>query len=228
VPAYRRLHEEIVHLVAAVNAEHGDENWTPVRLLAGEHDHASVLAYYRLADVCVVSSLHDGMNLVAKEFVAARPDGDAALVLSRFTGAAREMGDALLVNPLDLDGFAEALRLALELPVQERRRRMASMRAAVGGHTVYDWAHGLIAELGRAAGGVSAGPPRTAPRGVELVRPPGGDERTFAPRAARPAGRSLSGPGRPAHPWNGLLPGRVPVRGRQRATADRRSRPAPP
>jgi trehalose 6-phosphate synthase len=151
VPAYRRLHDEIARLVDAVNAKHGTEGWTPVRLLAGDHDHRALLAYYRLADVCVVSSLHDGMNLVAKEFVAARPDGGGVLVLSAFTGAARELPDALPVNPFDLDGFADALRLGLEMPAVEKARRMARLRAAVAEKTVYDWAHGLIAELGRAA-----------------------------------------------------------------------------
>jgi hypothetical protein len=106
------------------------------------------------------------MNLVAKEFVAARADGGGALVLSAFTGAARELRDALLVNPFDLDGFADALRLGLELPDAERRRRMARLRAAVTEHTIYDWARDLIVELGRAA---TAGRP-AAPIDLEAAR----------------------------------------------------------
>ena len=101
--------------------------------------------------MCVVSSLHDGMNLVAKEYVGARVDGGGALLLSAFAGAARELTDALLINPFDADGFAEALRRAVEMPLLEGRQRMARMRAAIALNTVYDWADGLIAGLARAA-----------------------------------------------------------------------------
>jgi trehalose 6-phosphate synthase len=97
----------------------------------------------------MVTSLHDGMNLVAKEYVSAREDNDGVLVLSRFTGASREMPDALLINPYDIEGTAEAIHRALEMPAEERRMRMARMRAHVGEHNVYRWAGMLLGELAR-------------------------------------------------------------------------------
>src|SRR5277367_3656400 len=95
----------------------------------------------------LVTSLHDGMNLVAKEFLAARDDEQGVLILSRFTGAARELNDALIVNPYDTEQMAEAIRLALELPAEERKARMQRMRRVVQEHNVYRWAGNLIAEL---------------------------------------------------------------------------------
>jgi trehalose 6-phosphate synthase len=97
----------------------------------------------------MVTSLHDGMNLVAKEFVSVRDDGDGVLILSRFTGASRELRDALLVNPYDVNEVAEAIRAALEIPPEERRSRMARMRAQVREHNIYWWAGLLLSELAR-------------------------------------------------------------------------------
>jgi trehalose 6-phosphate synthase len=97
----------------------------------------------------MVTSLHDGMNLVAKEFVSVRDDGGGALILSRFTGAARELTDALLVNPYDVNATAEAIRAAVEMPDDERRRRMLGMRRVVGEHNIYRWAGLLLDEMSR-------------------------------------------------------------------------------
>jgi alpha,alpha-trehalose-phosphate synthase [UDP-forming] len=151
IPEYQALNDELYHLVVGINRKHGDGAWQPIRLLKANHPRQELLAYFRLADLCVVSSLHDGMNLVAKEFVAGRPDGDAALVLSRYTGAARELADAVVVNPFDVDGFADNLRLALAMPVEEKRRRFARMREVVQGNTVYDWASRMLTYLARVA-----------------------------------------------------------------------------
>jgi trehalose 6-phosphate synthase len=158
VAAYRRLHDEVARLADAVNGRFGAGGWRPVHLLVGEHDRDALLAAYRMADVCLVSPLHDGMNLVAKEFVAARPDRGGALVLSRFAGAARELNDAVQVDPRDADAFADAIALALEMPPAEKRRRMDRMRATVLETTVYDWAGELIG----AAAAVDGRPGRTA------------------------------------------------------------------
>jgi trehalose 6-phosphate synthase len=97
----------------------------------------------------MVTSLHDGMNLVAKEFISVRDDEDGALILSQFTGASAELRDALLVNPYDLDGMAEAVRLALEMPADERRARMGRMRQSVREQNIYRWAGRLLSELRR-------------------------------------------------------------------------------
>ena len=112
-----------------------------------QHSHHEIQRFYRTADVCLVTSLHDGMNLVAKEFVAARPDEQGVLILSRFTGAARELPDALLVNPYDIEQMAEAIRVALEMQSEERKTRMQRMRKVVREHNIYRWAGTLIAEL---------------------------------------------------------------------------------
>jgi trehalose-6-phosphate synthase len=100
-----------------------------------------------MADFCVVSSLHDGMNLVAKEYVASRIDGDGVLVLSAFTGAARELSDALIVNPFAIDEMAAAMHTALSLPATERRHRMNRMRAAVSNNNIYRWAAKIVQTL---------------------------------------------------------------------------------
>jgi trehalose 6-phosphate synthase len=104
-------------------------------------------ALRRLAHFCVVSSLHDGMNLVAKEFVAARSDGDGVLILSRFTGAAAELAEALLINPFDIIGFAAKIKEAIEMPEAERRRRMVKMRRIVAKNNIYKWGADIVSRL---------------------------------------------------------------------------------
>jgi trehalose 6-phosphate synthase len=108
------------------------------------------MALHRLADVCLVTSLHDGMNLVAKEFVASRFDEDGTLILSQFTGAARELTSALLVNPFDPDEIAAAIDVAISMDPAERSRRMRLMRAAVESHNIYRWAGKLLEQTLRA------------------------------------------------------------------------------
>jgi trehalose 6-phosphate synthase len=120
------------------------------------HEHrepAQIAALYRSSAVCVVSSLHDGMNLVAKEFIAARTDLRGVLVLSRFTGAARDLLEAVQVNPFTLDEFGDALHVALSMPPDQQERRMRALANRVRNHTVYDWAAGIL----RAASGMLAG-----------------------------------------------------------------------
>jgi alpha,alpha-trehalose-phosphate synthase [UDP-forming] len=147
VPAYQVVDAEIDQLVEDINWRWGYENWKPVVYLKRQYGPAEMMALHRMANFCVVSSLDDGMNLVAKEFVASRTDGDGALVLSRFTGAARELTSALLVNPFSADELADAIRRALTMPEEERRRRMQKMREAVAENNVYRWAGKFLSAL---------------------------------------------------------------------------------
>jgi alpha,alpha-trehalose-phosphate synthase [UDP-forming] len=147
IPRYHDLGSEVEAEAARINARFVNGNWKPIALLQRHHSHQEILPYYRAADFCMVTSLHDGMNLVAKEFVAARDDEEGALILSQFTGAAREMRDALIVNPYDTDQLADAICVALEMNPEERHTRMHRMRQIVREHNVYRWAGTLISEL---------------------------------------------------------------------------------
>jgi trehalose 6-phosphate synthase len=158
LPAYRDLNEQVQEAADRINWRHGTPGWQPVVFLNEHLGPRDVYLLYRSAAGCVVSSLHDGMNLVAKEFVAARADDRGVLVLSKFTGAARELTDAVLVNPVDTDELAGALHLALTMPIVEQERRMRRMRAQVNDHNIYRWAGMLLSEVGRLAGSVSDPP----------------------------------------------------------------------
>jgi trehalose 6-phosphate synthase len=147
--AYQRLTEEVEAIAARVNERFGDARWKPIVLLREHHEPPAVFRFYRAADVCYVSSLHDGMNLVAKEFVAARDDERGVLVLSRFTGAARELGEALVVNPYDLEEASSALAAALTMPREEQAERMRAMRQLVGDLNVYRWAGRMLMDATR-------------------------------------------------------------------------------
>ncbi len=148
IPTYRRLNEDLNNLVEQINWRHGDPSWRPIVMITEHYDHEHVAALFRQAQACVVSSLHDGMNLVAKEFVAARTDERGVLILSKFAGAAQEMADALLINPYSVDEFAEAMRLALTMPVEEQQRRMQRLRAQVADNNIYRWAGMLLSDAG--------------------------------------------------------------------------------
>src|SRR5439155_11243 len=124
---YQNFEGRVRALAGRVNARFGRGGWEPIRLKVEHHEAPVVNEYYRAADVCVVTSLHDGMNLVAKEFIASRDDEQGVLVLSQFTGAARELHDALLVNPYHSEQCAHALYRALTMPADEQRVRMRSV-----------------------------------------------------------------------------------------------------
>jgi len=143
---YRELNERIEALAQEINGRWATPSWRPIVLLRSHHEPPSVFRHYRAADLCYVSSLHDGMNLVAKEFVAARDDEQGVLVLSQFTGAARDLTEALIVNPYDLQQSSEALAVALRMPVDEQRERMQSMRRIVAEFNVYRWAGRMIVD----------------------------------------------------------------------------------
>ena len=145
---YRSLEREVKSLAQAINRKHGCDGWTPLVLINQNVDAELLAAAYRAADLCLVSSLQDGMNLVAKEFIASQVDERGVLVLSRFTGAAEDMEGAVMINPFNPDGFAASLRHALAMPLAERAERMRRMRQQLANHTIFDWVDAI---LGRAA-----------------------------------------------------------------------------
>ena len=149
IDRYRQLNESVERIAARINARFSRETYRPIVLLRTHHEPPTVFKYYRAANLCYVSSLHDGMNLVAKEFVAARDDEQGVLVLSQFAGAARELTEALIVNPYDLDEAAAALEAALQMPPDEQRARMRSMRAYMAEFNVYRWAGRMLVEAAR-------------------------------------------------------------------------------
>lgn len=152
IPRYRDLVEEVKAVAERINARFESKDnrgWKPIVLAIGHHERTEVARWYRVADLCMVTSLHDGMNLVAKEYVASDREESGALILSRFTGAARELRDALVVNPYDIERVAAALREAVEMEPEERRRRWESMREAVRESNIYRWGARLVDELAR-------------------------------------------------------------------------------
>jgi trehalose 6-phosphate synthase len=149
IPEYRDLNVRVEQLAARLNARFSVGEWRPIALLRAHHEPPAIFRYLRAANLCYVSSLHDGMNLVAKEFVAARDDERGVLVLSRFTGAARELTEALLVNPYDLEEASSALAAALTMPAAEQAERMRAMRSFVADLNVYRWAGRMLVDAAR-------------------------------------------------------------------------------
>ncbi|WP_456640334.1 alpha,alpha-trehalose-phosphate synthase (UDP-forming) [Bradyrhizobium sp. USDA 10063] len=142
--SYASLQAEAEALAAEINQRHGSAGYRPVRLIARHHEPDEVFKLFRAADICIVSSLHDGMNLVAKEFVASREDNTGVLVLSSFAGASREMSEALIVNPYHTMGTADTIARALSMPVEEQAERMMLMRQQIRENNVYRWAGRMI------------------------------------------------------------------------------------
>ncbi len=144
---YKQLNDEIDTLVEEINWRWGTGTWSPVIYLNGYHSQKEMAALHRLASFCVVNSLHDGMNLVAKEYVASRFDSDGVLILSQFTGASRELTDALLINPFSVEQTTQAMQQALEMSADERARRMQKMRELVAANNIYRWAGKFLSAL---------------------------------------------------------------------------------
>jgi trehalose-6-phosphate synthase len=147
IDRYKNFLEEVSAEAERINARFQTGRWKPIVLFRRHHSHQEIERFYRAASLCLVTSLHDGMNLVAKEFVASRADERGVLVLSTFAGAAFELLDALLVNPYDVQQLAEAIRRALDMPEQEQAARMQRLRDGVREHNVYRWAADLLADL---------------------------------------------------------------------------------
>jgi trehalose 6-phosphate synthase len=153
VPAYAEISAEIDREVQRINAKFGlSPEHGPIRYIKKSLELPDLVALYRLARFCIVSSLHDGMNLVAKEFVAARDDSEGVLILSELAGAAQELHEALIINPYDERGFADAVARALQMPPWERRRRMQALRRRVAGRDVLAWASDILDRLERRKG----------------------------------------------------------------------------
>jgi trehalose 6-phosphate synthase len=146
---YKGLQDEAMALAEEVNAKYADVSPQPIRLIIRHHEPSEVFELFRAADVCIVSSLHDGMNLVAKEFIAARDDERGVLMLSHFAGASRELAEALIINPYDAHATGEVLHSALVMPETEQHERMRLMRAYVSTRNVYRWAGQMLLDASR-------------------------------------------------------------------------------
>jgi alpha,alpha-trehalose-phosphate synthase [UDP-forming] len=144
IPSYKQINDEIDEMVERINWKHRTEHWSPILFLREHIPFLSMLAFYKMSNFCIVSSLHDGMNLVAKEYIAAKNDSDGILILSRFTGAARELNEALLVNPYAADEFAQTIKGAIEIPPEELSRRMRKLREIVRERNIYRWADQIL------------------------------------------------------------------------------------
>jgi trehalose 6-phosphate synthase len=142
--AYRNLQDEADKLTRSINEKHGDTHYQPIKLVVRHHEPEEVFELFRAAEICIVSSLHDGMNLVAKEFVAARSDEQGVLILSHFAGASRELYEALIVNPYDCHALGEVLHEALTMSKTEQQARMSLMRTLIKERNVYRWAGQML------------------------------------------------------------------------------------
>ncbi len=149
IKRYHDLMAEVEETVDKINWRFHFKDWKPIVFLKANHDHQTIQPFYKTARICMVTSLHDGMNLVAKEFIAAREDGDGVLILSQFTGASRELQDALVINPYDVEEVAEAIHTALVMTPAERTERMQRMRAVVRDRNVYRWAGNIVSSMSR-------------------------------------------------------------------------------
>jgi alpha,alpha-trehalose-phosphate synthase [UDP-forming] len=156
VPAYRALDREMISTVERINRRFRTPGWTPILLVNRNVAAEKLAAIYRAADMCMVSSLQDGMNLVAKEFIACQLDDRGVLVLSKFTGAAEEVEGAVLVNPFNIDGFVDGIRSAFDMPMEERRARMRGMRKMLRDSTIFDWLEAILSRAARLMGEVPA------------------------------------------------------------------------
>jgi len=149
IKRYRELITEVEEMVDKVNWRFQTKGWKPIVFLKAHHSHEEIYRFYKIADICMVTSLHDGMNLVAKEFIASRGDEDGVLILSQFTGASRELKDAVIINPYDIEEMADAIYFSLTMETHERSERMKRMQTVVREQNIYRWAGSLITTLAR-------------------------------------------------------------------------------
>jgi trehalose 6-phosphate synthase/phosphatase len=169
VPEYRAFKKALDESVGAINGKYAEDGWQPIHLVYRTFGRRKLIAHYRAADIALVTPLRDGMNLVAKEFCASRTDCDGVLILSEFAGAAESLGnDALVVNPFDIERFADTIGAALELPAEARAERMRSLRAAVARYDVHDWVADFLAHADAVPGPEPERAIVTAEAGVDV------------------------------------------------------------
>jgi trehalose 6-phosphate synthase len=142
--SYSDIINSVEHEVTRINGKFRSKGWQPILYLKGHHSHEQIQPYYQHARFCMVTSLHDGMNLVAKEFIAARKNNDGVLILSQFAGASQELHGALIVNPYDIEQTAEAIRVSLEMPLEVQNQKMKQMRRMIMQHNVYSWGASIL------------------------------------------------------------------------------------
>jgi trehalose 6-phosphate synthase len=166
IPTYSQLNHDLATLVGEVNGRHGEVDWVPVRYVNKGYAQSTLAGFYRVAPVGLVTPLHDGMNLVAKEYVAAQNPADpGVLVLSEFAGAAKELDAAVLVNPHDIDGMAQAIARAFVMPADERRARWTAMMDKLRANSVQDWFDSFVGAL------AAARPEAAQPMGISAPQP---------------------------------------------------------
>jgi trehalose 6-phosphate synthase len=144
---YQDVIDQIEKLVEDINWKYSQGHWSPVIYIKKHHDFKEIIPFYKMADFCIVSSLHDGMNLVAKEYISSKTDLNGVLILSRFTGSARELEQALLINPYDIEKFADTIKEAVEMGKEEKMSRLKRMKETVSENTIYQWAEKIISDL---------------------------------------------------------------------------------
>jgi trehalose 6-phosphate synthase len=147
IPAYKMLYEQINQAVARINERFSKGVYKPIIFLAEHHEWRDIQYFYQMGDICMVTSLHDGMNLVAKEYVWCQKPERGSLILSKFTGASRELTESFIVNPYSIEEIADAIAAALKLSSEEKSKRMNSMREKVRASNAYHWATELIQAL---------------------------------------------------------------------------------
>jgi trehalose 6-phosphate synthase len=148
---YQSVVNNIEMKCISINAKYATDEWEPIRFMKGQHKFDVLIPFYKMADVCIVSALHDGMNLVAKEFVAASANDKGVLILSKFTGAARELEQSLLINPYDTEQFTEAIHQSLVMSPEEQKTRLERMRITVAENNIFTWAQQILNDVVRLA-----------------------------------------------------------------------------
>jgi trehalose 6-phosphate synthase len=147
VPKFRQFSEEVTREAERINLKFKGKNWQPIVLVKEHHSHEELEPLFRVADVCMVTSLHDGMNLVAKEYVAAREDETGVLILSKFAGAVRDLKGAIIVNPYSAEETSEAIHDALNMSLPEQHKRMKKMREAIKSYNIFRWSAEFIKSI---------------------------------------------------------------------------------